>query len=180
MSSSRPICPPWRPSARHLRAKPPSRRTRMPGALWPTLAGSAPASAAGPVIMESPDPWSYWPVTTNSKQWAMAGPWDDLCESGRARPGHLSRHVLAAMARLVRIGANIAGRLTSVSWPASCRPSTTLQRSAPPVVDGRAKLGHDTLQTIAPYTPYVSAYADTPGHDGQRGRGPSQPACGSL
>src|SRR3954451_25250978 len=99
MSSSRPICPPWRPSARHLRAKPPSRRTRMPGALWPTLAGSAPASAAGPVIMESPDPSSYWPVTTNSKQWAMAGPWNDLCESGRARPGHLSPHVLAAMAR---------------------------------------------------------------------------------
>src|SRR4051794_13157965 len=31
-----------------------------------------------------------------------------------------------------------------VSWPALCRPSTTLPVSAQPVVDGRAKPGHDT------------------------------------
>src|SRR5438309_9377228 len=49
------------------------------------------------------------------------------------------------MARTSRIGANLAGPVTLVSWPALCRPSTSLPRSAPPVVDGRAKPGHDTI-----------------------------------
>jgi hypothetical protein len=39
--------------------------------------------------------------------------------------------------------------LPPVSWPALRRPSTTLPRSAPPVVDGRAKHGHDTVGTAA-------------------------------
>src|SRR3954471_1071801 len=55
---------------------------------------------------------------------------------GRQVETHRPR-LLPVMARLVRIRANIAGwrhGLATVSWPASCRPSTTLPRSAPPIV----------------------------------------------
>jgi hypothetical protein len=67
----------------------------MPKAAWHTPAGSAPVPclrrgmlADGPNITASPDPSSCWAVITDSKQWVMAGGWDDLCESGGARLGH--------------------------------------------------------------------------------------------
>jgi hypothetical protein len=47
-----------------------------------------------------------------------------------------------------------------VSWPGLARPPTTLIPSAPPVVDGRLKAGHDTMGRPARY---FSAYGDTLG-----------------
>src|SRR5438309_143297 len=46
--------------------------------------------------------------------------------------------------------------------------STTLPRSAPPVVDGLAKPGHDTMGTTVPASCYVSANGDTPGQTIER------------
>src|SRR5689334_17157730 len=50
------------------------------------------------------------------------------------------------MARRVPIGANITDRdavVPTVSWPGLAQPSTSLPVSAPQVVDGRHKVGHD-------------------------------------
>src|SRR5689334_22379239 len=58
-------------------------------------------------------------------------------------------------------GANLAGPVTPVSWPAPrptpaarpraclCRPSTSFSVSVPQVVDGQAKPGHDTKATVS-------------------------------
>src|SRR5690349_2223058 len=75
------------------------------------------------------------------------------------------------------IGAKIAAPVTPVSWPASCRPSTTLLTSAPPVVDGRAK--PHTYQDKMPDGEEPLLYRhgpDKPGHDGER----MTPAAGSF
>src|SRR4051794_2791757 len=55
------------------------------------------------------------------------------------------------------MGAKRAARVTPVSWPGLARPSTSLPTSAPPVVDGRAKPGHDTVGTTVLPALYFSA-----------------------
>src|SRR5690242_13491914 len=51
-----------------------------------------------------------------------------------------------------------------MSWPGLTRPSTSLPVSAPPVVDGRHKAGHDAGVTgAAILTPTPAC----PGHDGR-------------
>src|SRR4051794_38543696 len=56
-----------------------------------------------------------------------------------------------------------------------CRPSTTLPRPTPPIVDGRAKPGHDTMRTTVPYPACLAdASSSRPGtrpdHHGASGR----------
>src|SRR3954454_21528059 len=60
------------------------------------------------------------------------------------------------MARLVRRGASIAGPVAPVSWPGCGRPSAPFSVSAPPVVVGRAKPGHDTGEQPRPYFAMVA------------------------
>src|SRR4051794_23245643 len=47
--------------------------------------------------------------------------------------------------------ATVGTVVATVSWPGLAGPSTTLPPSAPPVVDGRHKAGHDTMGTPARY-----------------------------
>jgi hypothetical protein len=56
MSSTPPISPPSKPSARALKAKPTSKRTRMSQARRPSPHGSAPASQAGPATTRTGRP----------------------------------------------------------------------------------------------------------------------------
>src|SRR4051812_837573 len=52
-----------------------------------------------------------------------------------------------------------AGTVVAIlAWPGLARPSTTLSPSAPPVVDGRHKAGHDTEQ-MGPPARYFNAHA---------------------
>src|SRR5690349_23601630 len=70
------------------------------------------------------------------------------------------------MAGRVPIGANITDRdavVPTVLWPGLARPPTILPVSAPQVVDGRHKAGHDTVGTATPQAAILTPMGPSPG-----------------
>ena len=73
------ICLPWNGSVKASKARPQSRRTRIPTARSPMPPGSSQGSAAGPATTESPVPSSCSEASPNSTPSSMDGA-SEMCE----------------------------------------------------------------------------------------------------